>query len=165
MKLNTLTLICALALTVPWDLTADTLSGRVVRVIDGDTLVLLVSGNLQEKIRLAGIDCPERKQAFGQRAKQALLDRVASKNVSIEWRKRDRYDRIVGKIIDDQGDVNLALVRQGMCWWYKKYAKEQSKVDRNLYEQAEIKAREAGIGLWSDPHSIEPWEWRRKKRK
>lgn len=106
-----------------WGVFADTLSGRVVRVIDGDTLVLLVAGNVEERIRLAGIDCPERGQAFGKRAKEALLDRVAGEGVSVEWDKTDRYRRIVGKVIDDEGDVNLALVHSGMCWWYRKYCR------------------------------------------
>jgi endonuclease YncB( thermonuclease family) len=78
---------------------ADTMSGRVVRVVDGDTLVLLVAGHEQERIRLAGIDCPERKQAFGTRAKQALTRRVAGKEVTIEWAKRDRYGRVVGNCL------------------------------------------------------------------
>jgi endonuclease YncB( thermonuclease family) len=70
---------------------ADTISGRVVRVVDGDTLVLLIPGHIKERIRLAGIDCPERKQAFGTRAKQALARRVEGKEVTVEWEKRDRY--------------------------------------------------------------------------
>jgi endonuclease YncB( thermonuclease family) len=86
-------------------------------VVDGDTLVLLISGHDQERIRLAGIDCPERRQAFGTRAKQALAERVAGKEVTVEWEKRDRYGRVVGKVVVDGRDVDLALVREGMCWW------------------------------------------------
>jgi micrococcal nuclease len=139
---------------------ADTISGRVVRVIDGDPLVLLIPGHTQERIRLAGIDCPERKQAFGTRAKQALARRVAGKEVAVEWEKRDRYGRIVGKVIVDGRDVDLALVREGMCWWYRKYAHEQTPADRGLYENAEAKARAKRLGLWRDPAPIPPWEWR-----
>jgi endonuclease YncB( thermonuclease family) len=123
---------------------ADTLSGRVVRVVDGDTLVLLVAGHEQERIRLAGIDCPERKQAFGTRAKQALTRRVA------------------GKVIADGRDVDLALVREGRCWWYRKYAREQTRADRVLYENAEAKARKKRLGLWRDPAPVPPWEWRKE---
>jgi len=138
------------------------LDGRVVRIIDGDTLVLLDSTNTQHKIRLAGIDCPERKQPWGQRAKQALSDYVFDQQVAVEWDKLDRYKRVVGKILDGQQDVNLALVRQGMCWWYRKYASEQSAVDRHLYESAEAKAKEERTGLWSDLDPVPPWEWRRR---
>jgi len=141
---------------------ADTLSGRVVRVVDGDTLVLLLPGNVQERIRLAGIDCPERRQAFGTRATQALARLAAGKEVTVEWEKRDRYGRIVGKVVYGGKDVDLALVREGMCWWYRHYAHEQSPADRVLYEDAEAKARGKRLGLWRDRNPVPPWEWRRE---
>ena len=149
-------------LALSWGAAAETLPGKVVRVVDGDTLLLLTSGNVEERIRLSGIDCPERKQAFGTRAKQALLERVGGEAVTIEWDKRDRWKRIVGKVIDGEGDVNLALVRKGMCWWYRKYAHEQSGVDQALYEAAEGKARREGNGLWQEPDPVPPWKWRRR---
>jgi endonuclease YncB( thermonuclease family) len=108
-------------------------------------LVLLVAGHKQERIRLAGIDCPESKQAFGTRAKQALTRRVA------------------GKVVYGGHDVDLALVREGMCWWFRKYAHEQSDVDQAIYEEAEAKAREKRLGLWRDPAPVPPWEWRRER--
>jgi len=138
------------------------LTGRVVRVIDGDTLVLLDESNLQHKVRLAGIDCPERKQPWSIRAKDALADHVFNDRVVVDWDKSDRYKRIVGKVIHGDQDVNLALVRGGMCWWYRKYAHEQSPVDRVLYEDAEGEARKQRRGLWSDREPVPPWEWRRK---
>ena len=137
------------------------LKGRVVVVVDGDTLVVLDSSNTQHKIRLAGIDCPERKQPWGQRARQALSGYVFDRAVAVDWGKRDRYGRIVGKVLDGERDVNLALVRDGMCWWYRKYAGEQSPVDRGLYEAAETAARDKRRGLWTDPDPVPPWEWRR----
>ena len=149
-------------LALSWGAAAETLAGKVVRVVDGDTLVLLASGSVEERIRLSGIDCPERKQAFGTRAKQALLERVGGEAVTIEWDKRDRWERIVGKVIDGEGDVNLALVRKEMCWWYRKYAHEQSDVDQALYEAAEGKARREGKGLWQKPDPVPPWKWRRR---
>ena len=79
----------------------------------------------------------------------------------MEWAKLDRYGRTVGKVLDAQQDVNIALVRDGMCWWYRKYASEQSAVDRHLYEAAEAKAKTERVGLWSDPAPVPPWEWRR----
>ena len=133
----------------------------MVVVVDGHTLAVLDSSNTQHKIRLAGIDCPERKQPWGQRAKQALSDYVFNNQVTVEWDKVDRYGRTVGKILTDDRDVNLALVRDGMCWWYRKYAGEQSPVDRGLYEAAETAARDKRRGLWTDPDPVPPWEWRR----
>ena len=165
MKVGFLGLVLGVALLLSAGAAADTMSGRVVRVVDGDTLVLLVSGNRQERIRLAGIDCPERKQAFGTRAKEALARLAGGKQVTVEWDKRDRYGRIVGKVIADGRDVDLALVREGMCWWYRKYAHEQSDVDRVLYEDAEAKAREGRLGLWRDPDPVPPWEWRKEHRR
>jgi endonuclease YncB( thermonuclease family) len=70
--------------------------------------------------------------------------------------------RIVGKVLDGERDVNLALVRDGMCWWYRKYGGEQSPVDRNLYDATEAKAKANGAGLWSDPAPVPPWDWRRR---
>jgi endonuclease YncB( thermonuclease family) len=144
--------------------TADTLSGRVARVVDGDTLVLLLAGNAQERIRIAGIDCPERGQAFGTKAKDALSRLAGGKEVTVEREKRDRYGRIVGKVVADGRDVDFALVREGMCWWYRKYAHEQSDADQALYEDAETKAREKRLGLWRDPDPMPPWEWRGERR-
>lgn len=157
-----LALLFAVLLALAGNARAETLSGRVVRIIDGDTLVLLIAGNVQERVRLTGIDCPERGQAFGTKAKEALSGRVAGETVTVEWDKRDRYKRIVGKVIDGQGDTNLSLVRSGMCWWYHKYAHEQSPEDQSLYEEAEETARGERKGLWRDPHPVPPWEWRKR---
>jgi endonuclease YncB( thermonuclease family) len=129
---------------------------------DGDTLVLLDANNTQHKVRLAGIDCPERKQAWSTKAKQALSDYVFDRQVTVDWDKRDRYQRIVGKVLDGQRDVNLALIRDGLCWWYRRYADEQSAVDRVLYSDAEEEARKGRSGLWSDSQPVPPWEWRRR---
>ena len=107
-------------------------------------------------IRLAGIDFPERGQAFGTKAKEALLARVGGQDVPVEWEERDRYGRVVGKVIDDRGDVNLDLVRAGMCSWYRKYAGEQSVLDQVLYMEAEASSRVGRVGLWRnlDPAAV-----------
>ena len=99
---------------------ADTLSGRVVRAVDGDTLVLLVAGRAvgqqtQERIRLAAVDAPESNQPWGKKAKQALSGYVFGRDVTVEWSKRDRYGRIVGKVLDGERDVNLAIIRNNLA--------------------------------------------------
>ena len=99
---------------------ADTLSGRVVRVTDGDTIVILDSNNTQHKIRLTGIDAPERKQAFGTKSKEHLSYSVAGKFVIVEYSKRDRYQRILGKVLLDDDDMNLDQIQAGLAWHYKK---------------------------------------------
>lgn len=140
------------------------IEGKVVGVSDGDTLTVLSHGNEQHKVRLMGIDAPEKSQPFGQRAKQRLSDLAYGKQVSVEFSKRDRYKRIVGKISDRGRDVNLAMVESGMAWFYAAYQREQTPKDRELYAAAEDEARRMGRGLWADREPVTPWEFRRAKR-
>lgn len=143
----------------------DTLKGHVVGVTDGDTITLLDASKTQHKIRVAGIDAPEKKQPYGQRSKQALSDLAFDKDMAIEWTKKDRYGRVIGKLINKQGrDINLEQVRNGMAWHYKKYEKEQSPEDRKLYATAEDAARARRIGLWADADPVPPWDYRKAKR-
>ncbi len=121
---------------------ADSLTGKVGRVVDGDTLYVLDANYKEHKIRLAGIDAPERKQAYGLASRKHLASIVASKQVTIEYQKRDRYGRIVGKVLLDGIDVCLEQVKAGFAWHYKKYQHEQSPEDQQLYAEAENKARD-----------------------
>ena len=84
----------------------------------------------------------------------------------LDCRKKDRYKRDICTVSTDAaGDVGLAMIRQGMAWWYRDYAREQSADARKRYEQAEQQAMKEKRGLWSDPHAMPPWEWRRERRK
>lgn len=143
---------------------AEELLGKVVKITDGDTVHILIEGNVKEKIRLAGIDAPERKQAFGKKAKQYLADLIGAQQVTVEFDKRDRYGRIVGKIIFNDKDINLEMVRVGLAWHYKKYAHEQSEDDRIAYVVAENNAWKNKKGLWFDKEPISPWEYRKEQR-
>ena len=98
---------------------AETLTGRVVRVTDGDTIVILDADKVQHKIRLQGIDAPERNQAFGMKSKAYLSDLVAGKSVVVDYSKYDRYGRVLGKVIVNGKDVNLEQVEADMAWHYK----------------------------------------------
>lgn len=138
------------------------MTGTVVKIINGVTWVVFDSGKLSHRIRVVGIDAPETSQPFGQKSKERLSQSVAGKQVVVDWSKRDRYDRIVGKIIYDGKDVNLAQIRAGLAWWYRKNAQEQSPVDRQLYEAAEAKARADLVGLWAVSDPIPPWDWRKR---
>lgn len=142
---------------------AETIRGKVVGVADGDTVTLLDDAKRQHKIRLSGIDAPEKKQAFGQRSKESLSDLVFAKTVDVETDKVDRYGRQVGKIWINGVDANLEQVKRGMAWHYKQYAREQSKKDQRDYAEAEVEAREARRGLWVDASPIAPWDFRHKK--
>jgi endonuclease YncB( thermonuclease family) len=139
---------------------AETLVGTVVHALDGDTVEVLDASRRTHRVRLAGIDAPESGQPFGTQAKRQLLALVGGEEVTVIWHKRDRYDRLVGKILFDGVDVNLGLIQAGMAWWYREYAGEQSAGDRRRYEAAEKVARAEGVGLWSDPRAVAPWDWR-----
>ena len=139
-------------------------TGNVVSVADGDTITVLDVDKVQHKVRLTGIDAPEKKQPFGNRSKQRLSDMVFNKTVTVETDKRDRYGRELGKVLAGGKDVNLEQVRAGLAWHYKKYERTQSATDRQAYADAENVAKAAKRGLWHDDAPAPPWEWRHSKR-
>lgn len=151
------------ALLLTFTASADVLSGTVVGVSDGDTITVLDAHNVQHKIRLSGIDAPEKKQPFGQVAKTKLAGLVYGKGVSVEWHKLDRYGRTIGVVTADGKDTGLEMLRAGLAWHYKKYQSEQTSEIRELYSAAEEQARRDRLGLWSYENQIPPWEWRRQK--
>ena len=148
----------ALLLLLSFSLFAEEIAGRVVRVADGDTITVLSTPATQHKIRLHGIDAPEKKQLFGRAAGRFLSGLVANREVRVSYTKRDRYGRIVGIVFLDGRDVNLEMLKAGMAWHYKKYDSTPA------YAQAESEARAAKRGLWQDKSSIEPESFRKAKR-
>lgn len=144
---------------------AETISGRTIGVSDGDTITVLDSTNTSHKIRLAGIDAPEKSQPFGQRSKESLSDLVFGRTVTVETEKVDKYRRKVGKIITPEGiDANLEQVRRGLAWHYKEYQAEQLAADRAAYSAAEGIAKDQRRGLWEDAQPVAPWEFRKSQR-
>jgi endonuclease YncB( thermonuclease family) len=139
--------------------------GKVVGITDGDTLTLLDATNTQHKIRLAGIDSPEKGQPFGQHCKKSLSDLAYDRDATVESSKLDRYGRVIGKVLVDGQDVNLEQVRRGCGWHYKKYQNEQPLDDRLSYNAAEESARASKVGLWADNDPVPPWDWRKAGRK
>jgi micrococcal nuclease len=133
-------------------------TGKVVAVLDGDTIEVLHHGKA-ERIRLNGVDSPEKKQAFGQKAKQLTSSLAFGKTVVVMPTQKDRYKRTVGYVFLPNG-VNLSyeLVRAGLAWWYRKYS------DDPVLGVLELEAQLARRGLWSDPHPVPPWEFRKVKR-
>jgi endonuclease YncB( thermonuclease family) len=156
-------ILAALLLYLALPVAAATLDGRVVGVSDGDTITVLDRQKVQHRIRLSGIDAPEKAQPFGNRSKEHLSKWVYNRSVVVEWNKRDRYGRIVGQVLIDGHDACLEQVRAGMAWWYRDYSKEQTPEDRELYEKAESAAKERKLGLWRESNPMPPWEWRQKK--
>lgn len=156
-------IIALFALTISPHVLGDQIKGRVVGVSDGDTITVLEPGNRQHKIRLSGIDAPEKAQPFGNVSKKSLSDMVFDRTVTVEYSKLDRYGRKVGKVIESGVDVNLRQVEKGMAWFYKKYQNEQPIEDRLFYLEAETKARQERLGLWLDNNPKAPWDFRRKR--
>ena len=152
---------------------ADTIAGRVSDVSDGATLTVTDKAGMRHKIRLAAIDAPESRQPYAKESKRHLSDLVSGKEVTVEWRKQDRYGRIVGKLIlltppcatcTKTLDAGLAQLEAGLAWWDRETRREQTLSDQGYYEYAEFDARNRRIGLWQDPAPIPPWEWRRKNQ-
>ena len=119
-------------------------------------VVAKVGDQVKTKIRLYGIDAPERDQAYYRQAKDALAGMTAGQTVGVAVVEQDQYGRTVGTIYLDGKNINRAMVQRGYAWWYRRYA----KYNRPLQE-AEKYAQAQKLGLWSDPDPIPPWEWRR----
>ena len=139
------------------------LAGKVVRVIDGDTVDVLDSSMNVHRVRLKGIDAPERGQAFYQVAKENLDAIAINREVTISWNKVDKWNRIIGKVLLDRRDVCLEQIRAGLAWHFKKYQNEQSEEDRQLYDSAEKEARSSRRGLWHDDSPTAPWKKRDRR--
>ena len=152
----------ALVLLLAAPALAEDFSGRVVRILDGDTVEVL-HGGAPERVRLAEIDCPEKAQAFGKKAKQFTADLAASQEVLVHAKGKDRYGRTIGEIILPDGrSLNRELVKAGLAWWYRQYSKDET------LGALENEARAAKRGLWADLDSaappVPPWEWRKARR-
>lgn len=157
-------LICILLLLLSPLSFAEELTGKVIKVSDGDTITVLDSNNQKYKIRLQGIDAPETQQAFGETSRQSLASLVYDKEVIILWDKRDKYARILGKVIVDGRDANYEQLKKGLAWYYKQYENDLSDEDKERYSEAEAWARNYTEGLWTDSKSIPPWEFRHKRK-
>ena len=163
-KTVVLAFACLVALLCGSPSLAAELHGRVVGVSDGDTITVLDAEQVTHKIRLSGIDAPEKAQPFGERAKQQLSDWVYQSTVRVIHDKTDRYGRIVGKVTLNSEDVNIQMIHAGLAWHYKAYEHEQPALDRVTYPLAELNAKRKAIGLWGDADPVPPWDWRRNKR-
>ncbi len=143
---------------------AESLQGKVVGVADGDTITVLDATNTKHKIRLQGIDAPEKAQAFGQKSKQSLSQMVYNKQVTVEYQKKDKYGRTLGKVLHNGTDVCLEQIKLGMAWHYKQYKSDQPKEDRETYAQAELASRSMAVGIWKDKNPTPPWEFRKQNK-
>lgn len=140
---------------------AEPVEWKVVSVHDGDTLTAVDASNVQHKVRLQGIDAPERGQPFGTVSRDRLAAMVMGKPVTVHDEGRDKWGRTLGRIEIEGQDVNRTLVAEGLAWHYVKFSKDAGLA------AAEREARAAGRGLWGDKAPVPPWEWRagEKERK
>jgi endonuclease YncB( thermonuclease family) len=149
--------LLTLVLTIPFALGAKSLTGKVVKVIDGDSIVLL-KNKRQYEIRLVNVDCPEYKQAYGNQARHFTANLVFGKIVRAEYESKDKYGRLLAEVfLPDGRSLNRDLVRNGYAWKYDRYSNDST------LEELEQQARKNKIGLWKDPDPTPPWEFRRKK--
>ena len=142
-------------------LPAPAIAQTVVRITDGDTLVVNIRGQ-QERIRLACIDAPEMKQApFGRASRDRLrqLTPVGS-TVRLRTLTRDRYGRIVAEVFHQGKNVNLELVKEGQAAVYRQYLQG---CDRNAYLPAELEAQQRKKGFWQQEDPVVPWDFRRAR--
>lgn len=133
-------------------------AGRVVGVIDGDTIDVLSPHMDRQRVRLVAIDAPERGQPFGTRAKQALSDMVYGMDVHVSDHGKDIYGRQLGEVMLGQASANKAMVHLGLAWAYR------PKLTDRIYLEIEDKARRERRGLWIDQNPVAPWDFRRQKR-
>ena len=152
---------------------ADTIAGRVSDVSDGATLTVTDKAGARHKIHLAAIDVPETRQPYAKESKQHLSTLLSGKEVTVEWRRQDRYGRIVGKVTLQTPpcatcpktlDAGLAQLEAGLAWWDRETRREQTLSDQGYYEYAEFDARNRRLGLWQEPTPTPPWEWRKKNQ-
>ncbi len=132
-----------------------TLQGRVITVLDGDSVIVLTVDRQQQKIRLQGIDSPEQGQDFGKRARQMLARKLKGKTVTVRWSKLDDHGRVLGHIYRGKRWINHEMIRDGWAWHFKHFSRDADLAS------AELAAREAKRGLWSAPNRpIPPWDYR-----
>lgn len=148
--MKALLVLCCFALGAQ----AETLSAKVIAVMDGDTVMVLRDGQ-KLKVRLANIDAPEKDQAFGKQARDSLLQMVGKKRVQIDGQAVDQYGRIVGLLSVDGTNVNQEQLKRGMAWEYSHYHSDKT------YTTLQDRAQQARRGLWAQPGPQPPWQWRK----
>ena len=146
-------------------------TAKVLRVVDGDTVYVVNKAGKKFKVRLTGIDAPEKNQPYGLASSHKLSEMLINKWVLLKSKPDngnlysiDRYNRVLAKVILDGRDINLAQVSNGYAWHFKRYQKQQSSLDRETYNEAELNAKKNELGLWREKNPIAPWKWRKIKK-
>lgn len=159
-----LALIAAAAFSFSAD--AATLIGTVTKISDGDTITVLADDGQKYRVRFLGIDAPESQQKGGAQSRnylEGLLDLLGN-DVTVEYDKKDKYGRILGKVMAKSLDLNLEQLESGHAWMYKQYANDLPLETRITYMRAEANAKAQRRGLWEEKNPTPPWEFRKAKR-
>jgi endonuclease YncB( thermonuclease family) len=161
-RLTTLTLMLLVAVSASCSRTHRTQASkyRVIHIADGDTITVLDADTKEVRVRLQGIDAPEKGQAFGTESRRHLSELLLGKEVTLQGDKTDKYGRVLCKVIIDDRDANLEQINAGFAWLYRQYEKDLSNEDKSSYSNAESEAHSAKRGLWSAPAPTPPWEYR-----
>ena len=145
-------------------------TAKVQRVVDGDTVHVVNKAGKKFKVRLTGIDAPEKNQPYGLASTYKLTEMLINKWYLLKSKPNngniysiDRYNRVLAKIIYDGKDINLFQVSSGYAWHFKRYQKQQSPLNRELYSEAELNAQKNKLGLWGEKNPVAPWKWRKIK--
>ncbi|EAU5406686.1 chromosome partitioning protein ParB, partial [Salmonella enterica] len=136
------------------------IDGLVVRVLDGDTIEVVHDNGEKSRIRLTGIDAPEKKQPFVQRSRQSLSELVSQKHVYITGHEFDRYNRLLGTVWSGRTDINAAQIHRGMAWAYR----FKGQISNSEYGILENESKTNRTGLWSASSQTEPWIWRKNQK-
>ena len=134
------------------------ISGKVIKVTDGDTFTLLLNNDFDTKVRLNGIDCPEKKQAYSKKAKDRLSHLIFGKNIDVYYEKKDGFGRVLGDVYVNKINVNQDMVQNGLAWHFKEYSNDP------ILEKLEQEAIQNRVGLWIDSSPIPPWEFRKRSK-
>ena len=162
--INKISILIFLIIFTSTTLSQNTVSeGQVIKIIDGDTVYFQAKNdNRYKKLRLVGIDAPEIHQPFGLKSKQCLGNLINNKPVKIMLFGTDRYKRTLAKILTEEVDINLAMIKEGCAWFYRRYKNTLDKNDQLMYDQAEVSAIDNKKGLFSNHEAEAPWNWRKK---
>lgn len=136
----------------------DTVEGKVTRIIDGDSILVTDSKDIEYEVQLEGIDAPEAKQEFGKESTEALSKMLKDKSVKLTWKSKDNFDRLLAQVYDGEKHINTEMLKAGMAWHFKKYNKDESLA------KVESEAKEAKKGLWAKESPMAPWDYRQENK-
>ncbi|MFY7877448.1 MAG: thermonuclease family protein [Pirellula sp.] len=136
----------------------ETMEAKVKRVIDGDSILVVDSNDMEFEAQLEGIDAPELKQEFGKESLEALTKMLKDQKVKLTWKSKDTYDRLLAQVYLEDKHVNIEMLRSGMAWHFKRYNKSEELA------KIELEAKQAKKGLWSKESPLAPWDYRKENK-